>query len=346
MANERVSQLQDLFASDMDPSDLFLVTDVSMKESKRMNMGQLLSYIEGSGSFDAAHSTNADTASYVEPSAIDGTVATALNASSSVSASAAVNARSSSYAFNSTTASYSAFCVVSQTTANSASYLIYTGIVNGTASYAVQALNANVATTALNLNYNGTPNGTASFAITASNVATASNAITASNANLATLATTASHALVSDNTVQSISSSYANQTDNAATASYISNAFYGPKFIAPITIASSTGVVPWTQFNCPVQFIPIGTRAIIVDAYTDNGSTNSPSFVQIAQQASTTGSFYIVTAYKTAGGGDNCTFGGQACGPCSSSNSNSSSFYYTFTGVASGGTVLRLIGYY
>ncbi len=346
MANERVSQLQDLFASDTQPNDLLLVTDVSQKESKRMEIGQLLSYIESSGSFFAYHSNTADTASYVKSTNVDGIVAEASLSTQSLSSSLADFAVSSSYAINSTTASYSQFCVVTQDTANSASYLIYSPT-NGTSSYSILSNNSNVASTALTLFYNGTPNGTASYAITSSFARSSSYATQSTHADTASLAVTTSYSYYTDTAWNASTASIAGTSSYADTASYISNAFYGPKFITPITIATTVVAIGWTKFNCPVQYIPIGTQVIIVDGWASNGSTNSPGYIQISQQASTTATAaYIVTGYRTGGGGDSCTFGGQATGPCSSSTSNSSSFYYTFTQPSDGGAVLRLIGYY
>jgi hypothetical protein len=346
MANERVSQLQDLLASDVQPNDLFLVTDVSQRESKRMEVSQLLLFIESSGSFFAYHSSTADTASYIKSSNIDGIVAESSLATQSLSASSALTSISSSYSLNAGTASYSQFCLISQDTANSASYLIYSPT-NGTASYSTLSNTSNTATTALNLFYNGTPNGTASFAMTASFAKSSSYATQSTHADTASLAVTTSYSYYTDTAWNASTASLAGTSSYANTASYISNAFYGPKFIVPIVIASSTAAIGWTKYNCPTQFIPIGTSVIIVDAYSSNGSTNAAGFVQISQQSSTTSSAaYIVTAYRTGGSGDSCTFGGQACGPCSSSNGNSSSFYYTFTQPADGGTVIRLIGYY
>jgi len=346
MANERVSQLQDLLASDTQPADLLLVTDVSQKESKRMEIGQLLDYIQSSGSFFAYHATTADTASYVKSTNVDGIVAEASLATQSLSSSVSQFAISSSYAINSTTASYSQFCVVTQDTANSASYLIYSPT-NGTSSYSILSNNSNVASTALTLFYNGTPNGTASYAITTSFAKSSSYATQSTHADTASLAVTTSYSYYTDTAWNASTASIAGTSSYSATASYVSNAFYGPKFITPVVIASSTSAIGWTKYNCPTQLIPIGTNVIIVDAYASNGNTNTSGFVEISPQSSTTSSvYYIVTAYKTGGGGDSCTFGGQASGPCSSSTSNSSSFYYTFTQASDGGCTLRLIGYY
>jgi len=349
MANERVSQLQDLLASATEPNDLLLVTDVSQKESKRMEIGQLLDYIQSSGSFFAYHATTADTAAYVKSTNVDGIVAEATLSTQSLSSSVSDYAISSSYSLHSDTASYTIFSSVNVANADTASFLQYSGAPNGTASYAILSNASNVATVASNLLYSGVPNGTSSYSISASAVINCSHSTTASYSNVTSMAVTSSYSIVSDNTVQSISSSYADQAAHADTASYISNTFYGPKFITPITIVSTTAAVPWTKYNCPVQHIPIGTRAVIVDASAANGGVNVSSWVQTSPDSSSvvSGIYYFVIGFQTGGGGDACNFAGQAATPCTSSTANSSSFYYKIGPWGSdGGCLVRLIGYY
>lgn len=351
MPNERVSQLTELFASEITSDDIFLVTDVSQRESKKMEVGQLLLFIENSGSFLAYHSVNSDSASYIKASGIDGIVAFATNASQSISSSFTNTSKSSSYAANATSSSYSSFCVTSTTTSDTASFLKYTGVFNGSASYALKTSTADSATQAISLFYNGTPNGTASFAVSASNAITASYAITASSALSSSTSTSSSFSALGYYSSYSGTSSVASvaiQATAADTASYIASQAIGPKFITPYIIAStSSAAIPWVKFNCPTQLIPIGTSVIIVDAFSSNANVNTAGFVLVSKQAALTASaYYIVIGFETAGGGDVCTFGGQATAPCSSSISNSSSFYYTFTQPSDGGTTLRLIGYY
>lgn len=351
MPNERVSQLTELFAPEITTDDIFLVTDVSQRESKKLEVGQLLLFIESSGSFLAYHAVNADSASYVKASGIDGVIAFATNASQSISSSFTNTSQSSSYAVNSTSSSYSSFCVTSTSTSDTASFLKYTGVFNGSASYALKASIADSATQAINLFYNGTPNGTASYAITASNTLSSSYAITASNTLSSSTSISSSFSTLGYYSLYSGTSSVASvaiQAATADTASYISSQAIGPKFITPYVIAStSSAAIPWVKFNCPTQLIPIGTNVVIVDAFSSNTSVNSAGFVLVAKQAALTASaYYIVIGFETGGGGDACTFGGQATTPCSSSTSNSSSFYYTFTQPSDLGTTLRLIGYY
>lgn len=167
--NERVSQLIELFAADLKSEDIFLVTDMSQRESKKLELGQLLLFFENSGSFNAFNATNADTASYVAAGNVDGVVAAANVASQSISSSWAFRAISSSYADDASTASYATWCATSTVNADTASFLKYLGTPNGTASYAVRGALADNASSAFSLFYNGTPNGTASWAIRANN---------------------------------------------------------------------------------------------------------------------------------------------------------------------------------
>jgi len=178
--NERVSQLIELFAADLHSEDLFLVTDMSQRESKKLEMGQLLLFIENSGSFNAFNANFAATASYVAGGNVDGMVDVANISSQSLSASWAAVALSSSYATTASFATFALSTLTGVTSADTASFLKYTGVPNGTASYAIKAAASDTTTTAFNLFYNGTPNGTASWAVRASN---SDNSLTSSYAD-------------------------------------------------------------------------------------------------------------------------------------------------------------------
>jgi hypothetical protein len=279
--NERVSQLVQLLASEIQSNDVFLVTDTSQHQSKQLQVAQLLQYIESSGSFNAYHATVADTASYVQSTNIDGIVAEASLSTQSLSASNAAFAISSSLAQLALTASYSNFCVTSTVFSQTSSFLSYSGVPNGTASYAINAGIAATANTALNLFYNGTANGTASFAITASNAITASSAITASNAVSASFATSTPNANLASFAISASFASNTNIAYNANTASYVTQTSRGPFFISPVIIASSTNTVPWQIYDA-TPYVPSGTQVIILDAFASNGTTNTPGFVEIS----------------------------------------------------------------
>jgi hypothetical protein len=221
--NERVSQLIELFAADLHSEDVFLLTDMSQRESKKLEMGQLLLFIESSGSFSAYNSAFADTASFVAAGNIYGNVAVANVASQSISSSWAARAVTSSYSDLAATSSYSSFCNITSTSTDTASFLKYLGTHNGTASYAINAAAADSSTTAFNLFYNGQPNGTASWAI---NSITTSG--TASFASRSFVSTTSSFASSSFAATSASFASSSTSSSFAVTSSYLIGAYTNP----------------------------------------------------------------------------------------------------------------------
>ena len=206
MANEKVSQLNELTAAEISSTDIFLVGDTSAIESKKMSAAQLLLFVESSGSFAAYTSIQANTASYILGSGVDGAVATASYVEQSISSSY------SSYSENSTLASTASYFNTSSISiVPTASHLRYTGVPNGTASYAVVSNTTFNSSQSAFLVYSGGNNGTASYAITASHVSSASYARSSS------MSTSASYASQS---FQSTTSSYAQSSSIASTSSY------------------------------------------------------------------------------------------------------------------------------
>ena len=230
MANEKVSQLTPLTAGEISPTDLFLISDLSSKESKKLEASQLLLYFEVSGTFNSNHATTADladTASYVLGSNVAGAVTNATNA---VSASHALNSILSDTASYAKTASITLTCVTHTTTADTASYLIYSAN-NGTASHAMTASSANYALTSSTLLYvPGLSKNTASYAITASYSDSSLVSVSSSYSITSSYSNSSSFAL------SSISSSY------ASTASYISSSILGSVVKARCNISWSYGV--------------------------------------------------------------------------------------------------------
>jgi hypothetical protein len=334
--NEKVSNLLELYATDIQTNDILLATDMSVRESKQLEIGQLLLFIESSGSFFAYAAAQANTASYVSANNVDGIVAAATNASQSISSSWANYAGSSSYAATSSLASYALSSA--NTNANTASFLQYTGTPNGTSSYSVTASSANAAATAYNLFYNGQPNGTSSWAVNASNAISSSYSITSSNSNTASFAILASSAITSS---YATTSSIAISSNTAQTSSYLVN--NGPKFLnPPITVYLSSDVTSsllFTTFDC-TAYVPAGTQTVILDGWAVNGNTNTVGFIQV--RSGPPNPAYVLTAYYSHGSGDNVASGAQGCFPLSSSLS----FQYSFTQPADGGITLRLVGYY
>jgi len=179
MSNKRVSQLVELTAGEVSSNDLLLIVDSSARESKKLQAGQLLSYIVASGSFNATTATTAATASYIDPN----------NVGLIPSASHGITSRTASFALTTPLATTASFAVTASFVigaatpglATSASFLVFTpGTSNGTASFAMTASTARNAFSSSFLIYTGTGNGTASYAIQAAN---AVNSVTASYFN-------------------------------------------------------------------------------------------------------------------------------------------------------------------
>lgn len=193
MPNRRVPELNELLWDTIHPNDVFLISDISEYESKKIKAGNLKKHVlDGTASYSlrnvtSSHAIMADTASHVVTASYaltcsctcdcDQFVSSALNAIHSIFSDTASYATTSSYSI---TASYaltsSAQFAEHSKFSNSASYLIYIpGINNGTASYAIKSLLSLYSNSSSYLIYTpGINNGTASHAITSSNSLTAS----------------------------------------------------------------------------------------------------------------------------------------------------------------------------
>lgn len=216
--NKRVSQLVELTAAEVQKDDLFLIIDTSARESKKIQAQDVSAYLNASGSILAIHAIMSDTASYLLPGGINWTVPSSsfsIFSPTSLSASYALNAanvisasyaKTSSWAINTingggstlitgSTVPITSSWAINSNLSKSSSFLIYTGVSNGTASYAIVAGNAIISDTASFisagnivgtvasasfsqnstiasfLQYSGIPNGTASYALTAGTTA-------------------------------------------------------------------------------------------------------------------------------------------------------------------------------
>ena len=212
--NQRISQLTELTANEVQFDDLFVIVDVTAKESKKIQASELSLWLNNSGSLYAVHALNADTASFILASNVYGFVPTSSNA---LSASNTLFAQLANLASASISASYSktaSFALNSAGNLKTASFLLYSGVPNGTASWALTANTANSAPTASFLVYfAGGNNGTASFAMTASNVRHAIIADTASYVAggptaTASYATVAQEAYLADSATVATSASF------------------------------------------------------------------------------------------------------------------------------------------
>ena len=198
MANEKVSQMTSLTAAEVAGGDLFLITDMSAQESKKITASDMLLYIQTTGSFNAITAVNAETASHLLPIGRNITVtSSSYSETSSYShlAGNVIHADTASFAY---TASYVDLGSLSEVA--TASYLKYTGVPNGTASYSLTSSFVNLAKTSSFLLYTpGLNNGTSSYSISGSFALNCLTASTVSDLNLinATTATSASWASAS-----------------------------------------------------------------------------------------------------------------------------------------------------
>ena len=187
--NTRINQTAPLLADQISDGDLILISDVSAGITKHSTAGQYRTYITNN---IYSGSTSVPTSSISVSSSFAAQAANSVSASSAVTSSHSITA---SYALVSTTASFALNASVdSGTTLTTGSfYPINT-------SRSITGSNADTASHALNLVYAGLPNGTASFAISSSFSSTASYVtiggqveITASWAENVIQAETASH---------------------------------------------------------------------------------------------------------------------------------------------------------
>ena len=173
MDNKRLAELNELLASQVVASDLFLIGDQSVPESKRITATNLQTYIlNGSASYamstlsssyagqaGSASYAPCISASYAKTASWASWVVSASYSSSSLSASYALSASWASRCISASYASTSSVQLVissaNATYAQSASYLMYTpGVNNGrigladTASYVANAINSTTSVSA------------------------------------------------------------------------------------------------------------------------------------------------------------------------------------------------------
>lgn len=192
MPNEKVSQMTSLTAAEVANEDLLMIVDTSARESKKVSVGDMLTYIEATGSFNAIHAITSDTASYIIGSNVKGAVISSSFANTTISASNSVRAdlaRTASFALNIVTGSNFSF-ITGSTYPITASAAI-------SSSYSVNSTFASSSNVALNLKYTGIPNGTASYAIMTPNADTASYTTLAASVISASYSLTSSYAVSS-----------------------------------------------------------------------------------------------------------------------------------------------------
>ena len=169
MANEKVSQMASLGAAAVAPDDLLLITDTSEKESKKITTEDFLTYIESTGSFNAYHAALADSASSVLGTDVVGNVDTSSYSLNSNTSSYSIKTILSDSASHADTASLTLTCLIHTTTADTASFLDYTGEDNGTSSYSLISGHSILSDTSSTLLYiPGVSKNTSSYSITSS----------------------------------------------------------------------------------------------------------------------------------------------------------------------------------
>lgn len=251
MANKRLSDLQELSAATLEGDDLLYVVDTTatVLEGKKIKASSLQTYILNASYLSSSWASSSLSASYVDPSSVglidsasyslsgswaDRTFFASLANTASYSvetshsrfsdtasflfyngsrpngtASFALNVLSSSY---SRTASF----------ANSSSYIIYTGVRNGTVYFSISSSyvqTSSLANSASYLIYSGVPNGTASYAVNASSSLSSSYVLSSSYSLSASFATTSSRTYLADISVSSSFLIYVNGVPNG-TASF------------------------------------------------------------------------------------------------------------------------------
>jgi len=162
--NEKVSQMVSLTAGEVASNDLFMIVDSSARESKKISISDFIAYATGSFS---AHALLADTASYVQGVNVVGAVATSSYSQTSISASHANNSDNANNAITASFALNGGTSGSSGTTLNTGSTYPITASAAISSSYAVISA---ISIITENLQYTGVDNGTASYALSASNV--------------------------------------------------------------------------------------------------------------------------------------------------------------------------------
>lgn len=215
--NKRISQLIELTSPEVEGNDLLLIVDSTANESKKIQVSEFGNWLNASTSF---HIYNADTASYILGSNVNGIV----NSSSySITSSFCNSSIQSNTSITSSYAGTASYVINEPTVSPTSSYIEYAGFPNGTASYALSTALSNTSANTNFLNYFGGNNGTASFSINTGNTIHAVNADTASYFNnTLTVVASASHANISDTIVGNIvpTASFLLFSNSNGTASY------------------------------------------------------------------------------------------------------------------------------
>lgn len=285
MANKRVSELTQITTGELNSADLFLLSDVSAQESKKLTLSDLNSYILSGGNLTgsffgtaswALNSVSSSFANNVPSASFATTASFALNGgtnATAVSASWASASLSSSYAatasFVSVANAATASFATSSRFSDSASFLIYTGGNNGTAFNAINATNATNATSAST----SLLSVSASLAVSASFATNASSSVNSTNAVSASYSLFAATASVGIITSVQVSASWASQSLSSSTADFALEALTAitASYVLPNVALQQEGIfLAITQSNYKSQL----DRVAIVPFFSGPATTS------------------------------------------------------------------------
>lgn len=278
MANKRLSELQELTSADLQPGDLFYVVDTSTNilEGKRIRADSIQTFLLSGALISASFASSSVTASYIDPNNVGNVESASYSLSGSWADRTFFSTQSDTSSY---IRAYKVDGVVFQSTSSyTASYLFYNGSrPNGTASYSLLSLTSSYVKSSSYLIYTGVPNGTAFSAITASYSYNASSSVsssyliydsnrpngTASYAQYASSSLTSSYVFSSS---YALTSSYS-KTSQTAVVSNFSNflSWYGA------TVSNGTASYSWSGSHV---LISDSASYLIYDGITPNGTAS------------------------------------------------------------------------
>jgi hypothetical protein len=290
MANEKISQMTSLTAAEVAADDLLLITDTSARESKRITTADFLTYVETTGSFNALTAVTSVSTSYIQGGRVDGSVSSASFSTRTYTASLAIKAITSDTASLASTASF--VSGISQIATSS--FLLYSGVPNGTASFALTASRVSTAQTSSFLIFTGVPNGTSSFSLTSSVSLFALSASVVAGTNF-----TSSFAT---------SASFSNR---GVSCSYALNGIVSYTSVLGTTVQVGTGGTisrPFPIFGLEARVIPTSVNSnflIILSTSVANGTAGGVASVALWKSSSfSTGSLNADFANLSLSDGD------------------------------------------
>jgi hypothetical protein len=331
MANKRISELTELASADIASNDLFIVTDVSVLESKKLQATGLKNFVLDNGRITGSitYALSAGTASYIDSASFgpvisssyaisaswsnrSGISTTALTASyidgNNVSGSIPSSSYSQTASYvnyrynngrveNSQTASYCELSV-------SSSFLKFTpGINNGTCSYALTSAYMSTSGTASYLSYTGIPNGTASFALRlGTDEVTSSYLMLKAGRQNGTASWAVSSSWASRSFWSSQSSFLIYNGSNNGTASYSMNSLYAntatTSGYALVSVSSSWAATSVSSSYASTASYCLGTASFVLSSSYTRGTS---SFALVSDFVNDSNLYRIYGPYNSTG---------------------------------------------